>query len=485
MRVRFAPSPTGALHLGNARTALVNWLHARSRGGTLVLRIEDTDAGRNTPAAEAALLEDLRWLGLDWDEGPDVGGPHAPYRQSERADRYRQLGERLQSEGRAYPCFCAPEQLRAAREAARAAGEDWRYPGTCRALSVEGASRRRGAGEAAALRYRAAEDSSWPSFHDGLRGETGAGGGSVEDFVLVRADGVPVYQFAVVADDHDMAIDHVIRGQDHLSNTPRQLLLYEALGWTPPRFTHVPLVLGADRSRLSKRHGATSVGEMRRAGILPEALTNYLALLGWAPPEEREVLTPEELLAAWRLDALSSTNVAFDRDKLAWIDQQHLLALPVSELVTRAEPWLRVAGLDPATEGARGAWWGEAVDLVRGQAGGLAGLARELQPIFEPAPSEPVTDPDERRLLEALATAAEEGELDTAEGFGAAARSAGGAIGLRGRALFHPIRLALTGHDSGPELARLAPLIARGAQLDLHPPVMGAAERFRNAVAPS
>lgn len=481
MRVRFAPSPTGSLHLGNARTALVNWMHARGAGGTLVLRIEDTDRNRNTPEAEAALMHDLRWLGLDWDEGPDVGGAHGPYRQSERTARYGEIVRRLLEQERAYRCFCDPVVLRERRDAARSAGQGYRYDGACRAIPPAEGERRVDAGEAAAVRFRGPDGACWPTFVDTLRGETGAGDELAEDFVIARADGSPLYQLAVVVDDHDMAIDHVIRGQDHLTNTVRQVSLYEALGWTVPAFTHLPLVLGEDRGRLSKRHGATSVADMRERGVLPEALMNYLALLGWAPPGEQEVLTPSELLDAWALDAMSPTNVTFDLDKLHWLHQAHLLAFPADELLRRATPTLRQAGLEPAEEGPEGEWWARAVDLVRGQAGGLEGLARELGPVFEPRIPR-FDDPAERLLLERFGVlVTTEPELSP-ERFKECAREAGQAAGLKGRSLFHPLRVALTGAEAGPELARLVPLIHDGARLGLVPPVTGIGARLDRAL---
>ena len=282
MRVRFAPSPTGQLHVGNARTALFNWLLARGHDGTFILRIEDTDAERSTKESEESILEDLRWLGLDWDEGPDVGGPCGPYRQSERLHLYTSYANELLAGGHAYYCFCSPQKLEADRRAMLDEGRPPRYAGTCRPLSPEEARRRIDAGERAVVRFRVPEHVD-VTFQDLVRGEVTFNTDVIGDPVLVRSDGRPAYNFAVVVDDALMEMTHVIRGEDHISNTPRQVLLYRALGFGPPQFAHLSLVLGPDHTPLSKRHGATSVAEFRARGYLPEALTNYLALIGWSP----------------------------------------------------------------------------------------------------------------------------------------------------------------------------------------------------------
>ena len=481
-RLRFAPSPTGSLHLGNARTALVNWLAARAQGGTLLLRIEDTDTERTQAGAEAAILQDLEWLGIDWDEGPGVGGEYGPYRQSERGALYEAATLRLLEISAAYRCFCDRDQLDAERRAARDRGETTRYPGFCRQLDAAEATRRHRAGEPSVVRFRAPERA--VRFADRLRGETGVGAGEVEDFIIQRADGRPTYQLAVVVDDHAMAITHVVRGQDHLSNTPRQLLLYEALGWEPPVFAHLPLVLGPDRSRLSKRHGATSVAAMRQRGILSEALVNTLALLGWGPPDDHEVLTLEELLAVWDLEALSAANAVFDFDKLEWLNQQHLLRLTPEEVLRRAESFLAVAGLAVPASGQGRDWWVDVVDLLRLSCTRLSDLPARAEALFE-EPSERVVEADrahEQSALHAFVAASERGALACVEGFRAAAGEISAATGARGRGLFHPLRVALTGAQQGPELARLVPLIERGAELGIEPRVADVATRLRRVL---
>jgi len=282
MRVRFAPSPTGQLHVGNARTALFNWLLARGKDGTFILRIEDTDAERSTRESEVSILEDLRWLGLDWDEGPDVGGPHGPYRQSERLHLYASYANELIGGDHAYYCFCSPQTLDSERRSMLAAGRPPKYGGTCRGLSKEESAKRVEAGERPVIRFRVPEGVD-VTFEDLVRGDVTFSSEVIGDPVIVRSDGRPAYNFAVVVDDAVMEITHVIRGEDHISNTPRQILIYQALGFPPPSFAHLSMVMGPDHTPLSKRHGATSLAEFRERGYLPEALTNYLALIGWSP----------------------------------------------------------------------------------------------------------------------------------------------------------------------------------------------------------
>src|SRR5262245_56174472 len=295
-RVRFAPSPTGYLHVGGARTALFNWLFARRLGGVFVLRIEDTDAERSSMEMVDGILDGLRWLGLDWDEGPKIGGPHAPYLQSERLDRHRALAERLVQQGHAYYCYCTPEELQARREAAERADGGWKYDRACCALTPDDRAAREARGLARAVRFKVPAGAM--RFDDLVHGPIEYDGAHVEDFIILRSDGHPTYHLSVVSDDIDMAITHVVRGDDHISNTPKQILLYQAAGAATPQFAHVPLILGTDKKRLSKRHGATSVMEYARQGFLPEAMTNFLALLGWSPGGDREIFTRDELAAA-------------------------------------------------------------------------------------------------------------------------------------------------------------------------------------------
>ena len=358
MRLRFAPSPTGLLHVGNARTALFNWLMARGAGGTFVLRVEDTDVERSTRQSEAGIIEDLRWLGLDWDEGPDVGGSRGPYRQSERLALYQSYADRLIRSGTAYYCFCSAEALEAERAAAIAANRAPKYPGTCRQIASAEAGARLGAGERAAVRFRVSGERD-VVFADLVRGEVRVHTSIIGDPVLLRSDGTPAYNFAVVIDDALMGITHVVRGEDHVSNTPRQLLLYEALGLEPPAFAHVSLVLGPDHAPLSKRHGATSVAEFRARGYLPEALVNYLALIGWSPGGDEELLPIGELARRFSVADVGRSAGVFDPAKLAWANRHYLrLADPV-----------RIAGL--AVPYLAGGW---ERDIARRRWSGVSGI---------------------------------------------------------------------------------------------------------------
>jgi glutamyl-tRNA synthetase len=336
IRVRFAPSPTGYLHVGGARTALYNWLFARHHGGTFLLRIEDTDADRSKPELTAGILESLEWLGLNWDEGP--------FYQSQRLERYREVASDLEKRDHAYPCFCLPEELQAKRAQAEAQKRPWRYDGVCRNLSERERQQRRSAGRSFAIRFRVPATGR-TGFDDQVFGHLEVENQEIEDFILLRSDGHPTYHLGVVADDLDMRISHVVRGADHLSNTPKQILMYRALGAPEPRFAHLPLILGPDKQRLSKRHGATSVGAYREMGILPEALVNFLALLGWTPSAQKEIVTREEMVREFELTAVSKSNAVFDLEKLTWMNSEYLRHLPADRLLALAEEELKSAGL--------------------------------------------------------------------------------------------------------------------------------------------
>jgi len=336
-RVRFAPSPTGALHIGSLRTALFNWLTARGGGGAFVLRIEDTDQGRYVPGSEAQITESLRWLGLNWDEGPGVGGPHEPYVQSLRTDLYRDAGARLESVGWAYWCTCTPERLAAMRAEQRAAGQPSRYDRRCRVRAVEVAAER-AAGAASVLRQRIPERTlAWV---DRIRGHVEFAGADLDDQVLLKADGFPTYHLANVVDDHLMEITDVIRAEEWIPSTPKHLALYAALGWEPPRFAHVPVVLGEDKLKLSKRRGARGVLEYRDLGYLPAALTNAMALLGWASGTEEEVFTLDELCTRFELDRVHQAPAIFDARRLEALNGLHIRRLSPPELGEALAPCL-------------------------------------------------------------------------------------------------------------------------------------------------
>ncbi|MBI1799869.1 MAG: glutamate--tRNA ligase [Candidatus Eisenbacteria bacterium] len=345
VRVRFAPSPSGYLHVGGARTALFNYLFARRHGGAFVLRIEDTDLARSNDESVAAILESLRWLGLTWDEGPGVEGPHGPYFQGQRGEYYSRHAAELRARGRAYPCYCTPDELEQRRAAQLARSEAPRYDGRCRALDDAGRARLEAEGRKAALRFAKNEDGGL-AWEDGVRGAVSFQNDVLDDFVLLRSDGLPTYNFACVVDDHEMEISHVIRGDDHISNTPRQLLLYRAFGWAAPHFAHVPMILGGDGSRLSKRHGATSVASYAELGYLPEAMVNFLALLGWSPGDNRELFALSELETLFGLDRCGSSPAVFNLEKLEWMNARHLKRLSEDDRVRRVEDFMAARGHD-------------------------------------------------------------------------------------------------------------------------------------------
>lgn len=468
MRLRFAPSPTGHLHVGNARTALFNWLLARGQRGTFVLRIEDTDTERSTRESEQSILEDLKWLGLDWDEGPDVGGSMGPYRQTERMDRYDAVLNEWLASGIAYRCFCTPELLEAERKAALAAGLAPKYSGRCRDLDREESARRVAAGESAAVRFRVPTGRD-VTFSDIVRGDVTFSSEVIGDPVIVRSDGRPAYNFAVVVDDVQMAITHVIRGEDHISNTPRQVLMYEALGAKPPAFAHLSLVLGPDHAPLSKRHGATSVAEFRERGYLPEALVNYLALLGWSPGENEEILPAAEMARRFTLEKVGHAAAVFDTAKLAWMNRHYMKEAEPARLAALALPFFIRAGYSTAANGVTSEFVQSLLPLAIGSTDRIEEIPERVSVVFDwdvARAAELVrAETDGARAIEAFSQAiAERGPLDR-ESFRAAATRAREATGLKGKALFHPLRVALTAADSGPELDLLVPAIDRGAIL--------------------
>ena len=489
VRTRFAPSPTGFLHLGNARTALFNWLYTRHEGGTFVLRLEDTDRSRSTEEFALGIERELRWLGLDWDEGVSRGGDRGPYRQSERRERYRIAYRRLIDQGDAYPCFCSEARLEEERESDRRAGRMPRYSGRCRGIPREEAETRLASGEPATGRFRIPEGR--VVFEDRIRGTVEVDASALGDLVLVRSDGWPTYNFAVVVDDIEMAISDVIRGEDHLSNTPKQVLLYRALGATPPRFAHLPLVLGSDGSPLSKRHGDTSLRQFYEQGYLPEAVFNYLALLGWSPPGGAEVLGPPEMVASFDLRRVGHSAGVFDRVKLDWIANQHLRRTDSRRLADLAAPFFAASGLlPPDPDEPTRVWLGHLMDLLKESLSAVASAPRteaaeilfRFEPgalLEDPAQAAEIGAPASRQVLQAFSRVLNpEVRLDR-ETFRSLAGEAGRLSGARGRDLYHPLRLALTGRGSGPELARIVPLIEEAALLGLPRPVPSCAQRVR------
>ncbi len=461
IRVRFAPSPTGYVHVGNARTALFNWLFARQHGGEFVLLIEDTDAERSKDEYEKQLLVDLKWFGIDWDEGPDVGGPHGPYRQSERKENYRRHAMQLVDSGHAYFCFCSAEQLETERQAALKAGQQPRYSGRCRTRPREESARKVAAGEPAAIRLKISEGNySWT---DLVHGRTSFSSEVIGDWILVRSGGDPAYNFAVVIDDHLMEITHVIRGDDHISNTPRQLALYQALGWQPPEFAHLSTILGADRARLSKRPGATSLQNFREMGILPEALRNYLALLGWSPADGvTELMSKEQLIAQFSLDHIIKAPAVFDEQKLNWMNRHYMKELAPMRLAELCVPFLIQAGyLAEPVEEVTLTWLGRVLDAVLKNLDHLDQVPAAAKLVFEydaasfasgEETRHVLEDPAAREVLKAFVSKMLALDGITYEKFREVAKSVQKETGRKGKDLFHPIRVALTGAASGPEL---------------------------------
>lgn len=475
VRVRFAPSPTGDLHVGGLRTLLFNWLEARKTGGTLVLRVEDTDRVRSTRASEEAILREARLVGMDWDEGPDVGGPFAPYRQSERMAEYGKAVGFLREKNLLYPCFCTPDTITKKRELALKLGKTPHYDGTCAKLARPEADARIQAGEKAGLRFRVVPRAI--PLHDLVKGEIEFGLGSVGDFLVTRAPepgeeaaagvGMPVYNFCCVIDDHLMGMTHVIRGDDHLANTARQLMIYEALDWKPPHFAHLPMVLGPDRQKLSKRTGDASVGDLLGKGYLPEAILNFLALLGWAPKEggvqpssgHPELFTLPELIKAFSVEGLHRAPAMFDGAKLDWMNAEWMRRLPIERILELSKPWFEKAGL-PVSK--------EAIEAIRGESAHLSDLPEKARPLLSealPAWGEEARSvasmPGFRTAIEALAA-----EMAALPALDAAAwkplqKAAMERSKLKGKEFFAPVRVALLGSTSGIDLGLAAGLLGK------------------------
>lgn len=469
VRTRYAPSPTGYLHIGGARTALFSWLFARKHGGVFVLRIEDTDLDRSRPDLVKPILDSLRWLGIDWDEGPEVGGPHGPYFQSQRLERYHAEAQRLVDAGKAYRCYCTPEELEQMREESRRRGEAaFRYPGRCRDLTPAERAAREREGRPSVVRLKVAPAGE-TVVRDLIHGEVRFSHDVIDDFILMKSDGTPTYNFAVTVDDHDMRITHVIRGDEHLSNTPRQLLIAEALGYEPPQFAHVPLILAPDRSKLSKRHGAVAVEEFRDQGFFPEAIVNYIALLGWSPGDGREFLTREEMVAAFDLDRIHKAAAIYDVEKMTWMNGQYMRLLPLERVVAGALPRLQAAGLIEAEpDPARREHVARVVELVRQRVRTMAELVEASAFFFS---DDFAYDPDGVRkrfdkpgaaeVLEAAREALERLTEFDAASIEAAYRALAERLGIGTGDLFHPTRLAVSGRTVGPGLFEMMEVLGR------------------------
>lgn len=459
-RVRFAPSPTGYLHVGGARTALYNWLFARNQGGVFVLRIEDTDRARSSDEMSEAILEGMRWLGLEWDEGP--------FHQADGLERHRAAALRLLEEGKAYRCFVTPEELEARRAAAAKGGHAIGHERAWSELPPGEAERRAAAGEPHTLRFRVPEGVT--EWSDAVHGSTRVPNDSIEDFVILRSDGTAVYNLAVVSDDAETRITHVIRGDDHLANTPKQILLYRALGAPLPVFAHLPMILGADGKRLSKRHGATAVGEYQRQGILPQALLNFLALLGWNAGDDLEVMSVAEMVELFSLDRVNRKSAVFDPEKLEWMNAQHLMRLPAEEVLEQIAPLLVDEGLaTPIDLADRRDWYLRLVRLLQPRARTLPEFVPWARPFlaaeveYEPAArAKHWKDAGEAAArLEAAGDALAVLDLWEPEAIEQALRDRAAELGVGFGKLVHPLRLALTGSGSSPGINDVVGLLGR------------------------
>ena len=471
IRVRFAPSPTGYLHIGGARTALFNWLFAKQNGGKFILRVEDTDLERLKEDSVSQILSSLKWLGMQWDEGPETEGAYGPYYQSERRPLYNAAARRLVHEGKAYYCFCTPEELETEREKQRQAKQPFRYGRLCRALDPKEAEKRIAAGEKAVIRIKLPLTGE-VIVNDLIHGEVRFNMDQLDDFVILKSNGLPAYNFACVVDDHAMRMSHVMRAEEHLSNTPKQVLLYQALGYEAPQFAHLPMILAPDRSKLSKRHGATSVEEFRDQGFLPQTIMNYLALLGWAPGEEREFFTLEEAVSLFHLDKVSKKAAIYDVKKLTWMNGQYLSSLPIDEVLPQVKPFFLAAGLADENWFVENAdYFRKLVDVVRVRVKTLVELTdackcflQDIDGYDEKGAKKHFTSESALKLQEAIKVLAALPVFDlttTEAAYQALAEKNDWKLGE----LVHPTRLALTGKTVSPGLFDVMILLGKDKTL--------------------
>ncbi|PYI50162.1 glutamate--tRNA ligase [Paenibacillus flagellatus] len=481
IRVRYAPSPTGHLHIGNARTALFNYLFARHHNGKFIIRIEDTDVKRNVPGGVENQLTYLKWLGVDWDESVDVGGPFGPYYQTQRLDIYRKYAEQLIAEGRAYYCYCTEEELEREREEQTARGETPRYSGKHRNLTEEQRRAYEAEGRVPSIRFRVAEGKSY-TFRDLVKGDITFESDGIGDFVIIKKDGIATYNFAVVVDDYLMEISHVLRGEDHISNTPRQLMIYEALGWEPPHFAHMTLIVNEQRKKLSKRDESIIqfIEQYDQLGYLPEAMFNFIALLGWSPEGENEIFTRDELIAAFDADRLSKSPAFFDKNKLNWMNNHYLKKADPARVTELAIPHLQKAGRIPADlDPQKREWVQSLVALYQEQLNCAADIVPLTDMFFA---DEPADDEEGRAVLaeahvpdvlRAFLTQVEQASEFTPEAIQAMLKSVQKDTGYKGKQLFMPVRVALTGQVHGRDLNQTIALLGRGR----------VAERLRNRLS--
>ncbi len=467
VRVRFAPSPTGYLHIGGARTALFNWLFARKMGGKLILRIEDTDVARLKEDSVSQILTSLKWLGINWDEGPEVGGDYGPYYQSERFDIYRKYCQQLVDEGKAYYCFCTPEELEAQREKQRQAKQPFRYARTCRDLTPEEVKARIDAGASYSVRLKIPAEGS-VVVHDLIHGDVTFNMDQYDDFVIMKSNGIPTYNFAVVIDDHLMGMTHVMRAEEHLSNTPKQLLVYQAFGWEPPKFGHMSMILAPDRSKLSKRHGATSVEEFRSQGFVAEAIVNYLTLLGWGPGDEREIFSLQDTVELFELEQMSKKAAIYDTKKLTWMNGQYLSELPLEKILPEVKPFFVKDGyVDEAWFAENEEYFAKLVDTVRVRVKTLQEIADASDYFFKDVESYDEKGvakhfkPETVALLEECIAAVEADDVYSLETTEAAYNKIAADNNLALGKVIHPTRLALTGRTVSPGMFDVMVLLGK------------------------
>lgn len=469
IRVRYAPSPTGHLHIGNTRTALFNYLYARHHNGKFIIRIEDTDVKRNVAGGEENQLTYLKWLGVDWDESVDVGGPFGPYRQTERIDLYRQYAEQLIASGRAYYCYCTEEELEREREEQTARGETPRYSGKHRMITEEQRKAYEAEGRIPSIRFRVEEGKTY-TFHDMVKGDIAFESDGIGDFVIIKKDGIATYNFAVVVDDHLMEISHVLRGEDHISNTPRQLMIYEALGWEPPLFAHMTLIVNEQRKKLSKRDESIIqfIEQYDQLGYLPEAMLNFIALLGWSPEGEDEILSKEQLIEAFDADRLSKSPAMFDTNKLSWMNNHYLKKADPERVTEMAVPHLQKAGRIPAAlDAEQRDWVSKLVALYQEQMTCAADIVPLTELFFR---DEPEYDEEGRAMLaeahvpevlRSFLAQAEAAHEFTPESIQAMLKQVQKDTGHKGKQLFMPVRVALTGQMHGRDLNQTLSLLGR------------------------
>jgi nondiscriminating glutamyl-tRNA synthetase len=463
VRVRFAPAPTGLLHIGNARTALFNFLFAKRHQGTFILRIEDTDIERSTEPSIDRIIEDLKWLGISWDEGPDRDGSNGPYRQSQRVSIYQEFANRLFQEGKSYKCFCSEERLEKLRKEQLSKGKMPRYDGRCRSLSEEEIAKMESSGLQSVLRFHVGGGPIL--FEDLIHEKMNFDSAGIGDFIIVRSDGMAAYNFACVLDDHLMAITHVIRGEDHLSNTPRQILLYQALSWQPPTFAHHPLILGPDRAPLSKRHGATAISQYREEGFLPEALQNYLVLLGWTPPSGEEILPLQKMVEDFSIQAVSRSAPIYNRKKLEWLNSFYIREKEEPQLSEILIPYLRKAGL--RIDQMDRQWLNQISGVLKenlvilSQVEEYLGIFFDEKFFFEDGAKTILLDPRNRETLRSVLGILEDPSEITSDGQISLLTQLEKKTKRKGKDLYAPLRAAVTGKTKGPELVKTLPLIGK------------------------